>query len=167
MELKEQKNRLIAFAGKYKYVLLVLALGIGIMLLPVGKNETHTQVIPTEGAKQESDICAQLEDILSAVQGVGKVEVMVSIASGASTVYEKDETVTSGENGSKDSQTVIITDGNRGENGLIQQMNPPRYLGAVVVCQGADRADIRLWIIEAVSKITGLGADRISVLKMQ
>lgn len=35
-----------------------------------------------------------------------------------------------------------------------------------MVCQGADNAAVRLAIVEAVSKVTGLGANRISVLKM-
>ena len=40
-------------------------------------------------------------------------------------------------------------------------------MGAIVVCQGGDNATVRLAIIEAVSNVTGLGADKISVLKMK
>ena len=53
------------------------------------------------------------------------------------------------------------------ESGLIRQINPPAYLGAIVVCQGADNNTVRLAIVEAVSRATGLGADKISVLKMR
>jgi stage III sporulation protein AG len=70
------------------------------------------------------------------------------------------------ENGD-DSDTVIITDSSRNESGLIRQVNPPVYLGAIVLCQGGDRPSVRLAIVDAVSKVTGLGADRISVLKMK
>lgn len=41
------------------------------------------------------------------------------------------------------------------------------YSGAVVVCDGAQSAQTRLKIISAVSAFTGLGSDKIIVLKMQ
>ena len=41
------------------------------------------------------------------------------------------------------------------------------YLGAVVVCDGADSATVRLRIMQAVSALTGLGSDKISVIKMK
>ena len=63
--------------------------------------------------------------------------------------------------------TVLISGDNRAENGLLRQRNPPVYLGAIVLCQGADKASIRLAIVEAVTDATGLGSDRITVLKMK
>jgi stage III sporulation protein AG len=86
--------------------------------------------------------------------------VLLTPASGKETLYQTNE------NGD-DSDTVIITDSSRNESGLIRQVNPPVYLGAIVLCQGGDRPSVRLAIVDAVSKVTGLGADRISVLKMK
>ena len=40
------------------------------------------------------------------------------------------------------------------------------YTGAVIVCEGADRAEARLRVINAVSAFTGLGTDKIIVEKM-
>jgi stage III sporulation protein AG len=40
-------------------------------------------------------------------------------------------------------------------------------MGAIVVCQGGDQPTVRLAILDAVSKVTGLGADKISILKMK
>jgi len=40
-------------------------------------------------------------------------------------------------------------------------------VGAVVVCQGADLAQVRLAVTNAVSSYTGLGCDKITVLKMK
>ena len=39
--------------------------------------------------------------------------------------------------------------------------------GAVVVCDGADAAAVRLYVTNAVMSYTGLGSDRISVIKMK
>ena len=49
----------------------------------------------------------------------------------------------------------------------VQQVLPESYRGAIVVCQGADSPAVKLAIVEAVSRATGLGADSISVLKMK
>lgn len=38
--------------------------------------------------------------------------------------------------------------------------------GVVVVCRGADRADVRLEIIRAVGSYTGYSSDKITILKM-
>ena len=74
----------------------------------------------------------------------------------------------SGESGSGiRSNTVTITDSERSQSGLVKQVNPPTYLGAVVICQGADDPEVRLSVVNAVSKATGLGANKISVLKMK
>lgn len=39
--------------------------------------------------------------------------------------------------------------------------------GAVVVCDGADLATVRLDVTDAVMSYTGLGSDKISVMKMK
>ncbi|MFQ8983403.1 MAG: hypothetical protein ACLR6W_04145 [Evtepia sp.] len=39
----------------------------------------------------------------------------------------------------------------------------PRYQGALVVCPGGDDPEVRLQITEALSALTGLGADKISI----
>ena len=85
---------------------------------------------------------------------------MLTVEEGETTVYQYDETASG-------KTTVIITDEERAESGLVQQVIPQKYRGAIVVCQGADSASVRLSVIEAVAKVTGLGTDRISVLKMK
>ena len=66
-----------------------------------------------------------------------------------------------------ENNTVTLTDSNRNQSGLIRQIIPEKYQGAVILCQGADDPIIRLAIVDAVSKATGLGANKISVLKLK
>ena len=42
-----------------------------------------------------------------------------------------------------------------------------RFLAAAHVCEGADSAAVRLRLLEAVSAVTGLSTDRITVVKMR
>ena len=83
-------------------------------------------------------------------------------------VYQTNDDVSvSDGNSTTQISTVLITGADREEYGLVRQVNPPVYKGAVVVCQGADDPKVQLAIVDAVSTVTGLGADRISVLKMK
>ena len=162
------RNKAVEIVKKYRYAFLVLLIGLALMLIPSRSGESTSQPEPTEQAQQEQpDIARQLEEILTQIQGAGKVSVMLTVASGEKTIYQSDVDLSGGEDGTTRSDTVIITDENRAEKGLVQQVNPPVYQGAVIVCQGADSASVRLAIVEAVSKVTGLSSDRISVLKMK
>ena len=166
MDHLDMGGKLFSLFKKYRYVLLILLVGLLLMLLPTGGQE-RSEPQPDISTEKSVDISEQLREILSCIDGAGKVEVMVSIAQGEKTQFQTDLDISGSENGSTRQDTVIITDANRQENGLISQINPPVYRGAVVICQGADRASVRLAIEEAVSSITGLGTDRIVVLKMK
>lgn len=161
-----QKNALEA-VKRYRYVILILVVGLALMLIPQKRDEHQSQTSVQSENMDRPEVSEELALILSHIQGAGKVEVMLTVAYGEKTVYQTDEDISGGENGATRIETVIITGGDRAQSGLVQQVDPPVYLGAIVVCQGADRSSVRLAIVEAVSKVTGLGADRISVLKMK
>ncbi|MBQ2785581.1 MAG: hypothetical protein IJF02_03665 [Oscillospiraceae bacterium] len=161
------QKKALGAVKQYRFAILVLIVGLALMLIPGKREETQSQVSIQAEKQESSDMSEELAQILSHIQGAGKVEVMLTVAYGEKTIYQTDEDISGVENGSTRIETVIITSSDRGQNGLIQQVNPPVYLGAIVVCQGADRSAVRLAIVEAVSKVTGLGADRISVLKMK
>ncbi len=161
-------RKLPELLAKYKYAILVLAVGLVLMLLP-SKTETEQPLAENTAAPiQTIDPSQELAQILGQIQGVGKVQVLLTVKAGETTRYQTDDDITTSETGStvrKD--TVIITDSQRNEKPLVVQVLPPEYLGAVIVCQGAENAAVRLAVVEAVCKATGLGSDKISVLKMK
>ena len=145
----------------------MVVVGILLMLLPVGEQTTKTQQTE-EQEKETVSVEERLGDILSQIKGAGKVRVMLTVASGEETVYQSDQNLTSDGNGSTSQKdTVTVTDKDRGQSGLVTQVNPPKYQGALIVCQGADDASVRLAIVEAVSSLTGLGTDKITIAKMK
>lgn len=165
MDRMNIRSRLTELFKKYRYAVMIVLLGVVLMCLPSRRENTVEPV--TESTKAE-DVQTGLEEslsaILSQIKGAGKVEVLLTEAVGAETLYQSDsDTVTD----SQRLDTVIISDGNRAQSGLIRQINPPSYQGAIVVCQGADSSAVKLAIVDAVSSVTGLGADRITVLKMK
>lgn len=163
MELAE---KIMGWVRKYRFVVLILLVGIGLMLIPFGSEEKSESTVQTT-APTQPDISQELSRILSQIDGAGEVSVMLTVQTGTSTVYQTDGNVTTGEAGTTQQDTVIITDENRTQSGLVQHIVYPEYRGAIIVCQGADNAQVRLNIMEAVARITGLGMDKISVLKMK
>ena len=159
------RSRLTELFKKYRYAVMIVLLGVVLVCLPSGKKDTQ---VPTATSTSEETVQSGLEEslaaILSQIKGAGKVEVLLTEAKGAETLYQSD-----GDTGTDTDRqdTVIISDADRAQSGLVRQVNPPSYQGAIVVCQGADSASVRLAIVEAVSSVTGLGADHITVLKMK
>ena len=50
---------------------------------------------------------------------------------------------------------------------MVTQETYPQYRGALVVCEGGGNDAVRLQVIAAVSALTGLGSDRIAVVRWQ
>ena len=159
------RERVTELYKKYRYGILIVLLGIALMCLP-SRNKSAADQAPEAAntVTEDQRLEVTLAGILSQIKGAGKVEVLLTEAMGAETMYQTD-TNTGSEAQRQD--TVIITGSERTQTGLVRQVNPPRYLGAIVVCQGADNAQVRLAIVQAVSSVTGLGADHITVLKMK
>ena len=149
---------------KYRYVLLVVLAGLFLMALPDGKNAKAAPEPAVAETEPRQDLQTGLEEILSQIQGAGRVQVLLTQREGERTVYQTDEDSTS--SGIR-SDTVLLNGSDRSQTGLVQQVNPPTYLGAVIVCQGADSASVRLAIVSAVGSVTGLSTDKITVLKMK
>lgn len=153
-------KKLTDFVSKYRYVALVLVVGLILMLMPTSSSEKKNTGEPAAETTAEMSVAEELEEILGRIDGVGDVKVMLTVQTGEVVVYQYDEN-------SSGRDTVIITDGDKAETGLVQMVNPATYRGAIIVCDGADSAVVRLNVIQAVSSVTGLSTDRITVLKMK
>lgn len=161
MDITLLKEKATLWIGKYKYLVLILLLGIGLMLIPSGNKKAEESAAPQQTPIQAASLADELEDILSNIKGAGRVQVMLTVKNGEQTIYQTDIP------GTDRQDTVIITDEDRAQNALVQQIISPTYRGAIVLCQGAENASVCLAIKEAVSKVTGLDASQISVLKMK
>ena len=168
MEIKGLSDKITILLKKYRYPLIVIAIGLVLMAIPELKNDEKVVPNVTSDVVNEESMEEKLSSILSQIEGAGCVKVLLTEATGEEIYYQTNDNNNTGENtNSKNADTVIITDAQRNQSGLIRQINPPAYQGAVVVCQGADNPTVQLAIVDAVSKVTGLGANRISVFKMK
>ena len=171
---KHGGSKLVALLDKYKYALLVAAVGILLLVWPVKEapeenvSEYQMQSISDEAAELEKE----MEEILSAIHGVGEVKLMLTLDRGKEALLAEESSLSySGdtrapEDYQRTSQPLVLS-GDDADDVVIRQEVYPTFRGALVVCQGGGDPAVQLSVIEAVSALTGLGADKISVVKWQ
>ena len=143
-------RKLSAFAAKYKYVLIILLAGLILLLLPTGsRTKAQPQTIQAEEQR--------LTTLLQQINGAGQVQVLLSYCCSAERELATDD---SGE-------PTIISAGGGAQEAVELKTVSPQYLGAVVVCDGADSPQVQLAVTQAVAQFTGLSTDHISVLRKQ
>ena len=121
----------------------------------------------------------KLEDILSKIQGVGEVSVCINYSESSEVVamYNEnsktsttEETDTSG--GTRkiqetDSQKDIIYQEDNGEKTpMTQKIVDPKIEGAIVTAKGANDANVKTSIVQAVEAVTGLPTHKIQVFEL-
>lgn len=129
----------------------------------------------------QDELEQKLENILSKISGVGKVKVMITYSESSTLkpVYNEDsKTSSTNENDSAggsrsitetDMQKEIIykenSDGTK--EPVTQSIVSPKIEGAVIAAIGADKAEIKANIIQAVEAATGLATHKIQVFRME
>lgn len=166
MDTVDFKSKMHHLFDKYKYVALIAVVGVMLMLLPTGGTPLDENVAAVETVDMEILENAELADILGNIYGVGEVKVLLSVATGEEIIYQVDEDM-SDNSGNMRRTTVVVSNSSKNQQGLIKQVIPPSYLGAVVVCSGGNNPAVRLAVVDAVSNLTGLTTDKISVIKMK
>ena len=175
-EGKRKVTNPLELFSRYKYVLLLAAVGAILMLWPLGGDTAGGGVEQPADSNLDREVPGQLEEdmeaILGKMSGVGRVDVMLTMHSGSELVLANNTTLRySGSTNAPDdydrtSETVTVSNGG-GEDVFVTQQRCPQYRGALVVCDGGSSDSVRLQVMEAVSALTGLGSDKIAVVPWQ
>ncbi len=127
----------------------------------------------------KDEIVKNLEDILSKINGVGKVKVMLTYSQTSQTVplYNQDSSEKNTEESDKQGGTRKITETDtkteiiyKEENGekvpITQSIISPKIEGAIITAEGAGNATVKTNIIQAVEAVTGVATHKIQVFEM-
>ena len=150
---------------KYKFVLLVVLVGVILMLLPVSSKTKETAAGDSQTPQEAFDLEAveqRMEEVLGKIDGVGKLRLMLTLQSGTRLTLAED---TQRDQERTQRETVTLNRGSGNQDIVVTNRYYPVYQGAVVVCQGADSSAVRLAVTETVQALTGLPSDRIIVAK--
>lgn len=152
--------------GKYKYVAIILCLGVVLMLWPTRSQEDTQNQAETQSARQTDlqnfdleELERRMETALSEINGVGEATVVLTLRSSGEDVLAQDTS----EGSTSDRETVIVSTGSGTEEAVSVKTIYPEFQGALVICDGAGNAGVKLEVLQAVSAITGLSSDQISI----
>lgn len=156
-----------------KRIAAIVSIGlVGIILLTLSelmpqksdaKQNGKTENVTDIRDSYEENIEKRLTSIVSSIDGAGRTEVMVTLASGDENVYAVKE---KSSDGSKEREYIVI-DSDKNESGLLLKVIEPEIRGVAIVCEGADSAKIRQEIISSVSAVLGISTNRISIAKIK
>lgn len=160
---------------------------IKILIKPTSNNEQKDNIkqlakeninINTQ-IENKNEIESKLEKILAKLDGVGKVNVMItySKAEEIEPVYnenKKEEITQENDNeggvrtiNQQESNKEVIYEEINGEKQLVtKSVYSPKIEGAIVIAQGGDNINIKTNIIQAVEAVTGLSTYKIQVFDM-
>lgn len=144
---------------------------------------TSKQLASTPKASQTSsndEVQTNLENILSNIDGVGKVKVLITYSQSSevvamynensknSTVEEKDSgggtRTTTQTDISKD---IIYQEENGEKTPITQKVVSPKIEGAIITAIGAGNGTVKNNIVQAVEAVTGLPTHKIQVFEMK
>ena len=142
--------------------------------------ENYNDVKKVSSEVKEDDIETKLANILSNINGVGNVKVLLTYSETSTYVpiynentKDSNTTETDSSGGSrtiseKDSQKEVIfkEDGSGNKEPITKNIISPKIEGAIITAQGADDANVKASIIQAVEAATGLATHKIQVFKM-
>ncbi|MCM1214767.1 MAG: stage III sporulation protein AG [Lachnospiraceae bacterium] len=146
--------------------------------LPADKGETTGSVI--SDAEYAGQLEQRLREILTRMEGVGKVRVMITLKSSQELVVEKEQPYLRSSTNEGDAQggtrsvnqleteenTVYRTDGSVSEPYVIKTL-PPQIEGVVVVAEGAGSGTVDRTIVEMIQALFGVEAHKVKVVKME
>lgn len=128
-----------------KRIKLILVLGIAVILLIAlsgiggSKSGTAGSTSISELSQYEKKLEERLSDILSEIEGVGKLKVMVILDTSEENEYGR----------SKD---------------MLLSVKAPSVRGVIVVCDGGNNIIVKEKVTSAVSGVFGISTTRISVI---
>ncbi|GIM27949.1 stage III sporulation protein AG [Clostridium polyendosporum] len=121
-----------------------------------------------------------LKSILKQMEGIGKVDVMITFESDETKVPAVDtnaQKVTTDEtdkeggkritNQQTDGSKVVVTTSSKGNEPLIVKTYKPKVIGVVVVAEGAENSKVKYDIGKAVSNLYNLPLDKVNVYPMK
>ena len=189
MKFKINKDKINLQSIGMDKLALIVACGIVLVLCSVDgedaekndKNQSKATVYEYSNDEYEKELEKRLKNLLENMEGVGTVEVMVTVKATKEKVvltekpYSKttlNETDSDGgqrisEEESKDYNTVYVTDDNGDTIPYVINEIMPEIEGVAIIAKGGDSSAVREKIINVVKSLFDVDVNKISISKMK
>ena len=178
MKSSALKEKLIdAFNKDKKVFIFVLAGILGVLLILISEinfepEENIAEI--NENQVEAYEYCdyleKKIEEIVSSIDGAGKVKVMITLSESVEYVYaqNQDDTKKINENSenSDNKSDFVIIENEDNDSGLLIKTYEPKIRGVAIVCSGGDNANVQQQIYSTVSAVLNVSTARISISKL-
>ena len=114
----------------------------------------------------EEKTAQRLEALLKDVDGVGRVQVFVSLESLTESVYAANHDYSQNEEKSEGNEEYVIIEQDGEDSGLVIKTLMPVYRGVAVSCEGGGSSVVKNDVTKLVTAALGINANRVYVTKM-
>ena len=163
-------------------ILLITVIAINAILSDKDEEETVVNEIVNNNVNfqaSNTDLETRLENILSKIEGVGKVEVLINYSETEQVVamYNENKKETATEEQDESGGTRIIKENDVQKDVIYQEKDGekipitqktimPKIEGTIITAEGAGSTEVQEKIINAVEAATGLASHKIQVFEM-
>ena len=185
MDKENLKGKALGLLKKKKTMEILIAIIIFAIILSIyastlggGSNESEKESEGTSssGSIDVSQMEEKLENALSAIEGAGKVRVMITYettpelipatdSETQTTTNENEENQTSSKSETQSSKTVTIQQQSGTEAVTITEKQP-EVRGVIIIAQGADDVRVKMDLLKAAQTVLNVSADRVDVFTM-
>lgn len=163
---------------------IIFAIGIvGILLISLSEVDFSSKKTTESTNMDEISIESYIEKIenktkkiIGQIDGAGKCEVMITAEISSEKDYATNDNIKQ-ETENKDNENILKNDSEKEvvmienssgkKQALIQKIYEPKIRGVLVLCEGADNAEINEKITNAVRALLNVSSNKISVLKIK
>jgi stage III sporulation protein AG len=161
-ELKSIPNEILRKYVNNKSLVIIIIIGIVFMLFSGTKPEKQEITAQNNDAYTDE---ARLGEILSKIDGVGKVHVMITYygTTTSDIAFEKKQNISCSEDETvKSEETSVVTSGSEP---LVKGIVYPKAKGVVVIAEGAGNVQVKKNITDAVVAALDIASFKVCVLE--
>lgn len=147
---------------RYQPVIMVIFVGLIFLMIPSERDQSTSITQVQEDFFDITAFESHLAENLSYIDGAGSARVVLTLRNDGQKIFAQD--IQKENTGKNTSTTVTVGSGSSEQVVEVQQLSP-QFQGALIVCEGGDNPQVQLKLIQAVSALTGLGSDSITVCK--
>ena len=168
-------SRWAALNKKERRFLLLLVLLVGVLLMGFGGGKIRSEpvengMVPVEDdlmVGEQKDLEQKLETVLSQVKGAGAVQVVVTYADSAASVYAYDNSTrtTTGEGAtSQDTESSLVS---INDQPVLVSTASPKIQGVVAVAEGGGDPLVQERLYQALRSLLGINASQIAIIEAE
>lgn len=152
-----------------KAVVIIGAIFIAGILLLMGNSAGSESVgISSVESTNTDSLSKELEQILSKVEGAGKVRVLINYSQSGEKIlaYDMESNTNEKDNGKENNaKSEVVYDGNKMPVIIKEYM--PKVEGVIIVAQGGSIENVKNQLISGTVALLGIDEHKIEVLKMK